>query len=142
MVVYALELPRDFPLGEELDARCTTTGFFFKRWAYASRRGVRTAPLVLARTVDWEPLPAPPTQPPVGEQLLWAGFVALVLAIVTVGWVAVRSRRAVRRATSAADVSAGEFLSRELEGKLGRRADAQAAGPEVNEYHPISGANH
>ncbi len=57
IVLYCLELPEGFPLGEELDQQCSATGFFFKRWAYASQGGITTAPLVIAKTLDWKPAP-------------------------------------------------------------------------------------
>ncbi len=62
IAVYSLELPHDFPLGAELDTPATTTGFYFKRWAYQSQGGISTVPLILSRTVDWQP-PPPPRRP-------------------------------------------------------------------------------
>ena len=53
MVVYCLHLPEGFPTGMYLSAEVTVTGFFFKRWAYKAKDSLRTAPVVLARTVDW-----------------------------------------------------------------------------------------
>jgi hypothetical protein len=114
VVIYALALPHDFPLGERLDAPCRAVGFFFKRWAYASRGGAMTAPLVLARTVTWEPAPAPPQQP-VGEQYVWAIFVALALAIVTLGFVVARSRRSPPRLAEAPGALPDGFLPPDAE---------------------------
>jgi hypothetical protein len=93
IVVYALELPQGFPLGEKLDQPGGVTGFFFKRWAYTSRGGIATAPLVLAKTIAWEPTPVAGTTAPVDEQVFLAVAVALLLALVVVGWLFVRSRR-------------------------------------------------
>lgn len=93
IVLYALHLPLDFPLGEELDQPVSATGFFFKRWAYSSRSGILTAPLVLARSIEWQP--APPAAPLASseEQVLLAAAASLVLAAGVVVWVWLRSRR-------------------------------------------------
>ena len=65
IVVYCLELPPGFPApprsseesGEhaarEVDEPVELTGYFFKRWAYQSRQGLRLAPLVLSRSPKW-----------------------------------------------------------------------------------------
>lgn len=101
VVVYALNLPAGFPLGASLEAPCTTTGFFFKRWAYQSQEGVTTAPLILARTIDWQPPPVPPPEAPEDEQMVLAFAAALVLAVLIVGYLVVRSRGAARPQTAA-----------------------------------------
>jgi hypothetical protein len=92
VVVYALELPDGFPLGSELDAACTTTGFSFKRWAYHSQGGIRTVPLMLTRTVDWQPPPAPPPEVPLGEQMIWSLMTALIVAVLIVAIFVARQR--------------------------------------------------
>ena len=60
VVIYCLKLPAGFPLGRQLDAECTTTGFFFKRWAYRGQSGILTTPLILSRTISWTPPPKSP----------------------------------------------------------------------------------
>jgi hypothetical protein len=133
VALYALELPGDFPLGERIEALCRAVGFFFKRWAYASRGGVTTAPLVLVRSVQWEPLPAPPPPAPVGQQLLWAFVVALLLAVATLSVVVARSRRAPQR--FAVDRQAGDFPAGKLPSEAkrdetaGQDREAQSAIP-------------
>lgn len=99
VVVYCHDLPEGFPLGERVEADVTTAGFFFKRWAYPSQTGIVTAPLVMARTVDWRQPPpaAAPAARNVAEDLLWAVAVSLVLAVLALGIVAWRSRSAPRR---------------------------------------------
>ncbi|MBN2476109.1 MAG: hypothetical protein JXB62_15970 [Pirellulales bacterium] len=54
MVVYCLSLPKGFPTGMDVSAKVEVTGFFFKRWAYRAQDGLRTTPVLLARTVHWE----------------------------------------------------------------------------------------
>lgn len=55
LVVYCLYLPASFPIGMEVDEAIDVTGLYFKRWAYQAQGGLRTAPLLLARTVHWFP---------------------------------------------------------------------------------------
>ena len=65
IVAYALDLPPGFPaVGEghtSLREDATFTGYFFKRWAYGAKDGIRTAPLLLAKAPVWHPAPAGPT---------------------------------------------------------------------------------
>ncbi|MEX0977250.1 MAG: hypothetical protein WDZ48_00265, partial [Pirellulales bacterium] len=104
IVVYCLKLPQGFPVGSVLGERCTTTGFFFKRWAYQSQGGITTAPLILAATIDWQPPPPPPPPAaPVGERLLWSVAVALVLALLFLGIFMARQRGGGRAGRPALD---------------------------------------
>ena len=57
MVVYCLELPDGFPTGMELAEQAEVTGFFFKRWAYQAQDTLRTAPTLLARSLQWQKRP-------------------------------------------------------------------------------------
>jgi hypothetical protein len=93
IVLYVLHLPVDFPVGPELDEPASATGFFFKRWAYPSRSGILTAPLVLARTLDWQPAPPTPVTGSSQEKAIFAVVVASVFALSFVTWVWRRSQR-------------------------------------------------
>ena len=54
LVVYALELPAGFPIGEKIKEEVEATGFFFKRWAYeAQKDDVPIVPLILGKTIRW-----------------------------------------------------------------------------------------
>ena len=107
VVLYCLELPEGFPLGEQLNAPSTATGFFFKRWAYTSQGGITTAPLVLARTLAWQPPPPeierPAAAQPSGEQFLYAVMGALALAAATLCFLMWRGRSAGRGRHAAPD---------------------------------------
>jgi len=86
VVVYCLQMPRDFPIDMKIAEEATLTGFSFKRWAYQAQGGITTAPLVLAREIHWSP---PLVQEPVktetmGESLIMAVVAALTLAVTTV----------------------------------------------------------
>jgi hypothetical protein len=52
IVVYALELPAGFPIGEKVNQPIEATGFFFKRWTYqANKEDIPLVPLVISKTV-------------------------------------------------------------------------------------------
>lgn len=126
VVVYALKLPEGFPVGTPLEASSTATGFFFKRWAYRSQGGIATAPLILARTIDWQPPPAPPPEAPLGEQMVWTLVVALLLAVLTLGWLVARGRGATRsRRLADGEQVAAALASRELVDRANRGDDTK-----------------
>ena len=58
LAIYCLELPEGMPSGEAIAEPIAVTGLFVKRWAYLAQDTLRTAPLIVARTVDWSPAPA------------------------------------------------------------------------------------
>jgi len=94
MVIYALELPEGFPTGAEIEADGEVTGFYFKRWAYASEAGLRTAPTLLARTIDWQRPSDPVEQRPADmSSFLTLVVVAIAFAIVVTLFVYQRTRR-------------------------------------------------
>lgn len=55
IVVYFRKLPPGMPEGLSIDERVEVVGYFFKRWAYAAKDTVRTAPLVMAIEPAWRP---------------------------------------------------------------------------------------
>jgi len=65
LVIYTLTLPEGFPELVDRSEGATTlenepleiTGYFFKRWVYNGRVGVRDAPLILASEPKWTPRP-------------------------------------------------------------------------------------
>ncbi|GAB4141823.1 hypothetical protein JCM17478_03890 [Thermopirellula anaerolimosa] len=58
VVVYALSLPSDFPLGNRLEEPVEVHGVFFKRWAYQARDALRAAPVLLAKQIHWQRHPS------------------------------------------------------------------------------------
>lgn len=58
IVVYCLDLPGGFPLGNDIEAPVELDAVAFKRWAYRATDGTRTAPLLLARTLRWDATPS------------------------------------------------------------------------------------
>jgi hypothetical protein len=102
MFVYCLYLPEGFPKGEKVSAEVAVTGFYFKRWVYAAQDGLRTAPVLLARTVDWERTPPAVKKSPAGVGgvlVMIAGALCVSLALTL--WVHGRTRRARRREPAA-----------------------------------------
>ena len=71
LVVYCLYLPEDFPTGMKVSAEVEITGFFFKRWMYSDAKSeLRTAPVIVARTVNWKQNGEPAsTETPFAEKL-------------------------------------------------------------------------
>lgn len=55
IVIDCLELPAGFPIGKDLREPIEATGFYFKRLGYGAQDGMRTTPLLLAKTIDWHP---------------------------------------------------------------------------------------
>ncbi len=84
-LVYALELPPGFPTGMEVNEPAELVGFFYKRKAYLAQDTLRTAPLVLARSLRWHPAqPAAQTEESPWQILLWSAVAAAVVALVVV----------------------------------------------------------
>ncbi len=88
ILVYSLEKPDHFPIGNDLREAAEFTGFCYKRLAYLAGDGTRVAPVLLAKTATWQaPLPGdqPRGQPSpvriVGFVLVVAVF-AIAIAVV------------------------------------------------------------
>ena len=92
IAVYALEKPAGFPEinkkhiesdQEEWKEPVTVHGVFLKKWVYLSRDSSRICPLLLAKTIQWEPVAetAPAKELP--------GILAILATILVVGLVAV-----------------------------------------------------
>lgn len=94
MVVYSLELPEKFPRGDEVRADVAVQGIFFKNWSYSWQEGLGLAPVILAKTVGWQP--AAVVKPSRTEVTL-PGVVAVIAAggalAAIVGWLAWRQSR-------------------------------------------------
>ena len=95
MVVYCLHLPKGFPTGMDVSAETAITGFFFKRWVYKAQDSLQTAPVVLARTVDWRK-PTSQTKETVQVDtwfLLVVFGTAAAISIVVSAYIYTRTRR-------------------------------------------------
>ena len=93
IVVYCLRLPQGFPTGMELAEQAEVTGYFFKRWAYQANDALRTAPELLARTLQWEQRPVmTPPQPAETWPIPLVVGVAALAALLAAGIVYLRTR--------------------------------------------------
>ena len=93
IVVYCLALPNGFPIGMEFAEQAEATGFFFKRWAYQSKDGLRTAPTILARTLRWEKRPVMrPESPPETRMIPLVVGLAALFALAMACYVYLRTR--------------------------------------------------
>lgn len=92
VVAYSLTLPGKFPIGDRINERVTLQGFFFKRWAYPAADAVRTAPLMLTRTVEWKPVPPASVQSDISPRIAVLAAFGLFL-MVAVGYAILRARR-------------------------------------------------
>lgn len=58
--LYTLQLPKDFPIGDQIDAQIKATAFFYKNWLYSdANEHSWIAPVLLAKSVRWQKEPAP-----------------------------------------------------------------------------------
>lgn len=93
VLLYVLELPAGFPRAGALSAPIEATSVFYKRQAYESLEGIRTAPALMGKTIQWTPpreRPSSPAQPPP----LWLVLAAaLLLTVAVVGLIYWRTRR-------------------------------------------------
>ncbi len=100
-VVQCLQLPKGFPIGNDVLAKVEITGFFYKKYAYRphhageeARPDLKVAPVLLAKTVKWIPMePAAEANGP-STEAIWAAVAgALAIALVFTWWVFSRNRR-------------------------------------------------
>lgn len=111
IVVYCLKLPEGFPAGMTLVEEAEITGFFFKRWPYNAwdperkETTLRTAPVMVARTLHWYQPPVPVEEPPatLGAVLTIVG-VALALSFLAAAYVYTRTRSPRREPSAAPDL--------------------------------------
>ncbi|WP_347243412.1 hypothetical protein [Thermogutta sp.] len=125
IVVYCLQLPEHFPREERMSEPVVVRGVFFKRWAYQAKDGLRFAPVVLAPSIRWEPVPAQSALPEESPPNPWV--VVIVAALVTVFflWYALRIREK-QLFPKKAGTSASRFLPTQSHSD-----EKQAPGEEV-----------
>lgn len=108
IIVYALELPERFPRGSGLNEPVTVDGWFFKNWSFSHEDGLGLAPVIVARTVKWQP----PSEPAAsakrvlnGRDLLYGAIGAAVVAVLFTVWVTRQTQRPPRRTDLSPDFS-------------------------------------
>lgn len=107
--VHCLELPPGFPRGMKLNEEAAITGFFFKRWLYLDgREEIVTAPLVLTKTVSWQPPPAVAESPVDVADFGWVAALVAAASLGLVGYLYLYTKRhsdRLRAEAASADVS-------------------------------------
>lgn len=104
LMFCVLDLPKDFPQGDNIRQQVRLAGFFFKAWRYGSREGdgqssqVRYAPLFIGRAPLI--LVEPPAQP-IWSWIAGLGFVAIVGLVWLASWYRARGDRAFAATTLA-----------------------------------------
>jgi hypothetical protein len=96
MVMYVLELPVGFPRGDDIRANVTVDGLFFKNWSFPYEGGMGLAPVIVARSVQWQSPPAPrsrPAEPMDGHEVVVGVGVAAAAALVFMAWVVRQTHR-------------------------------------------------
>ncbi|HWB10022.1 MAG TPA: hypothetical protein VG826_12390 [Pirellulales bacterium] len=98
VVIYCLNLPPEFPRGEKLHEPVAVTGFYYRRLAgLSSGREIMTWPLLLSKTLRWQPRLAaaePGGQDQAALNDLAVGLALAVMASLVVVWfVFSRTRR-------------------------------------------------
>lgn len=96
-LIYSLELPADFPRGDNIAADVTVEGLFFKNYTFPYEGGMGLAPVVVTRNVGWTPTRAKP-QAAEAEQVEWRWLLvgaggAAMAAAGFVAWVMRQTRR-------------------------------------------------
>ncbi len=92
IVVYCLHLPAGFPTGMEFAEQAELTGFFFKRWAYQAEDAIRTAPTLLAQTLQWRKRPVMTPAPAETWAIPLVVGLAALFALLAVCYVYLRTR--------------------------------------------------
>lgn len=85
VVVHCLELPPGFPQGMQIRAEGAVTGYFFKRWLYDAQDGLRTAPLVVARTIE-RSSPTTTGRPPSTGEGISLLILSMLIGLGAAGW--------------------------------------------------------
>ncbi|MBU4273167.1 MAG: hypothetical protein KKE86_15405 [Planctomycetes bacterium] len=93
VIAYCLRLPKGFTIGMDVSEEVEVTGFFFKRCAYQAKDSLRTAPTILAKTLQWQKRPAMVEEPAVdGRKLILVAVAAALLALLTAWYVYMRTK--------------------------------------------------
>ncbi len=86
IVIYCLYLPEGFPTGMTLAQEAEATGFFLKRWAYAAKDGFRSAPMMLARSLEWHKRPVVARAPAVDTLWITVVVAGSALTALAAAW--------------------------------------------------------
>ena len=100
-VVYCLTLPESFPRGDKIKAPLNLSGYFFKNWSYSWDEGLALAPILVTKTINWQPpsLGNPSNQTDKGN--LAIAIVAASIISLLFAWLAYKNTQRPNRNSSA-----------------------------------------
>lgn len=97
LVIYALDVPAEFPQGMEISEQVELYGVFFKRWVYTAQERVRSAPLLAAKSISWTPPPPADEQGPAKgtslKDFLYSALGTIVLSAAVIAYVIWRTEK-------------------------------------------------
>jgi len=93
IVVYNLTVPDGFPQGMTIEESVELDSFFFKRWPYAAKDTVRSAPVVLTKSLRWVVTKPTESSEPMSPASIMAIAAAVAIALVTLVWWRTRRTR-------------------------------------------------
>lgn len=128
LVVYAVDLPPEFPRGAAIREAVEANGYFFKVWSYPYPGGMGLAPVLVSGEVRWRSAEArrrPAARGAPGDWPLWAGG-GLVLGALATAWAGWRTRRRRSPAAPAAAVALDEHALRRDDRRAGEETAPSA----------------
>jgi hypothetical protein len=93
IVVYTLTVPDGFPEGMTIEEPVEFDGYFFKRWPYPATDSVRSAPVVLAKSLRWVAAPPTETAPPMSPTTIVVIAAAVAIGVALLAWWQTKHKR-------------------------------------------------
>jgi len=144
IVIYSMNLPEGFPVGSEIHETVSLQAVYFKKWVYAAQGGTMTAPLLLARNVNWQ-APAVVEREITGFEIAVGVGCTLIGAVVLTGFIwwnnrhrdsqvekLVRGRNRKQFEENASNIEVGVSVRDQL-GALSASLKNQSSSKEVND---------
>lgn len=86
ILLYCLNLPKDFPTGNELSEKAEATGFFFKNCVYPWEDKFFVVPTILSKTLHWRKPPPPVKESSSEVQMILLGVGIAALLALAMAW--------------------------------------------------------
>ena len=86
ILLYSLNLPKDFPTGNNLSEKAEATGFFFKNCVYPWGDEFFVVPTVLSKTLHWKKPPPPAKESKSEVQMIILGIGIAALLALAMAW--------------------------------------------------------
>ncbi len=147
IVIYSMNLPEGFPVGNEIHESASLQAVYFKKWVYAAKGGTMTAPLLLARNINWK-APATAEREITGFEVAVGIGCTLLGAVAVVGFIwwsnrnrdsqvekLMRHRNRKQFEENASDISVGESVRDKL-GALSAQMKNNSSPNEIDDQSP------